>query len=115
MNTTLFKYRCRPGYGSKQLLIEIEAFNHQEDIFRSIINSLENIEPKNMKLEDVWQNDEFIYTIDSAIGTFTIHIDNYGIAFITADNNNELILKMDLILNQNLQFTKEEVDFSKYK
>lgn len=115
MNTIQFKYYCRPGYGTSNLLIEIVSLNNQENIFQSIMNALKNIKPNNIKLEDIWQNDEFIYTIDSTIGTFTIHLDNFGIAFITAENNNELILKIDLILNQNLQFTKEDVDFSKYK
>ena len=115
MNNFKYQFICRPGYGSSDLLIEISSLKDQNEIYNSIITALESIEPNVCKYEDCWQNEELIYIFDSTNGKFTLHIDNFGIAFILAVNNNELILKIDSILNQNILFEKKIVDFSKYK
>ena len=49
------------------------------------------------------------------MGLFTFSKDIWNFAFITAEDNQPCILKIDSLLLQHPAFQKEEVDFDDYK
>lgn len=110
-----FKYSCRPGYGSKDLLIDFHNPSDQKLLVQEVLNVIEELKPVNNDFKDLWMNDEFVYIIKTDLGQMEFSIDSWGCAFILAENNNELINTIDKILNQNSMFEKIEVDFNEYK
>ena len=66
-------------------------------------------------LEDLWMNDEIVYSINSAAGSFILSKDIWDFAFIMADNNQISIIRIDELLAADKRFEKIDVDFSAYK
>jgi hypothetical protein len=111
----IYTYKCRPGYGSNKLLIEISKGAEQEIFVCDLSNALKELNLKIKGFQDLWMKDEFIVKATSDIGEFTISKDIWNIAFINADENQKIINIIDTILSMNPIFKKEEVDFNNYK
>jgi hypothetical protein len=60
-------------------------------------------------------NDEFVLNVDTDENAFCISKDVWGFAFITADNNEKVIQRIDTILINSCLFQKTNVDYRVYK
>ena len=110
-----YKYRYRPEYGSESLLIEFVNGVENEAFRSDLFDALKEINPKLTEQEDLWTNDEILYTVNSDLGQFTISKDIWNLAFLMADSNQTCILEINnLLLNDN-RFEKIEVDFNDFK
>ena len=79
------------------------------------MTAMGGIHPKFESIQDLWMNDEVIFTVDSDHGQFLLSKDNWDFALIMAEDNQSCILSIDKILSSNSIFKKEEVDFNDYK
>lgn len=110
-----YKYYLRPGYKSQNLLIEIFAGAEDEYFLTDLLDSISEINPKIAKTNDLWMNDEIEIEISSDIGLFSVSKDIWDLAFIMSDDNQECIKRINLILQNNKNFQKVEVNFEDYK
>ena len=60
-------------------------------------------------------NDEYIFDVQSDIGSFSISKDIWDFVFIMSDDNQDCLKKINLILLNNKNFQKVEVNFEDYK
>jgi hypothetical protein len=107
-----YKYRYRPGYHSKEWLIEIihgEEFDY--DIFLDAIRELSPlIIEKKLDFGDL----TYFIKIKTSIGTIDLEKDFWDIVFIDSDDN-ICLNKIDAILENDSRFIKEDVDIEEYK
>lgn len=110
-----YKYHYRPGYGADSLLIKflngVESVVFGTDLF----DAIKQINPKLAGGEDLWMNDEILYTINSDLGQFTLSKDIYDLVFLMADNNQSCVLQINNLLLKDNRFEKIEVDFNDFK
>ncbi len=111
----MFSFRTRPGYKSKNLLIEFLRGSGSDEMVIALKNALKKLNCKTISKEDCWMNDEFIYNMNSQFGEFEISSDSYGEVFIIAETNQIAILEIEKALIESGEFEKEEADFSKYE
>jgi len=111
----MYKYHFRPGYQSKELLIDVFGGAENETFVSDFVNAIHEIKPKMIDILDLWMNDEVLMTYDSEAGKFTISKDIWGFAFIMAENNQEVLAQINSILEKAELFEKVEVDFENYK
>jgi hypothetical protein len=113
--STKYKYHYRPVYGSDSLLIEF-LYGVKNDTFGAdLFEALKEINPQIVGLEDLWMNDEILYSVDSDLGQFTLSKDIWDLVFLMADDNQNCVHYINnLLLNDN-RFEKIEVDFNNYK
>jgi len=110
-----YSYYLRPGYKSHDLLIEIVSGAEDEYFLTDLLDSIAEINPKVDSINDRWINDEVEIEVSSDIGSFFISKDIWDLAFIMAEDNQECIKKINLLLLNNKNFQKVEVDFDNYK
>ncbi|MBF4483659.1 MULTISPECIES: hypothetical protein [unclassified Flavobacterium] len=110
-----YKYHLRPGYQSQKLLIEIFSGAENEDFFPDFFDSIIEINPKVVKINELWMNDEYLLDVNSDIGSFSISKDIWDLAFIMSEDNQECLNKINLILLKDQNFQKVEVNFDDYK
>ncbi len=110
-----YKYRYRPGYGSDRLLIEFVNGVENEVFGTDLFDAIKEINPKLAGLDDLWMNDEILYTINSDLGPFTLSKDIWDLAFIMADGNPSCVLQINNLLLKDSRFEKIEVDFDAFK
>jgi hypothetical protein len=110
-----YKYYLRPGYKSQNLLIEIFAGAEDEYFLTDLLDSISEIHPKVDKMNNLCMNDEIDIEISSDIGLFNVSKDIWDLAFIMSDDNQECITRINLILQNNKNFQKTEVNFDNYK
>lgn len=110
-----YKYHLRPGYKSQKLLIDIFNGAENEDFFSDFFDSIIEINPIVDKINDLWMNDEYLLDVTSDIGSFSISKDIWGFAFVTSEDNQEGLNKINMILLENKNFQKIEVNFEDYK
>jgi hypothetical protein len=114
IKTEPYKYKLRPAYKSKELLIEFFS-GVENDAFELDINlALSEIEPEMIKAEDLWMNDEVLNVYNSKIGSYTLSKDNWNNAFIISEENQNGIIAIEQLLMKNPKFEKIEVDFDEY-
>ncbi|MRX39172.1 hypothetical protein GJU43_07795 [Flavobacterium sp. LC2016-23] len=111
----MYQYYFRPGYHLEELLIDVFDGAEKETFFPDFMHAIREIQPKLIDILDLWMNDEVLMTIDSEAGKFTVSKDIWGFAFIMADNNQEGLHRINLILEQAQHFEKVDVDFENYK
>ncbi|WP_018343618.1 hypothetical protein [Cytophaga aurantiaca] len=110
-----YKYYLRPGYGSEKLLIEFISGVEEETFMLDLFDALKHIKAELVDLNDLWMNDEVLYSMRSALGEFTLFKDIWNLAFIMADHNQDCISKINELLVADKRFEKIEVNFDDYK
>ena len=110
-----YKYHLRPGYGSDKLLLEFILDSSDTDFYKDLFTTIKDIGPKIETVENLWMNDDVVLHLSSDKGEFLFSKDVWDFAFILADNNQPCIKLIDEMLNNSSWFTKEEVDFEKYR
>ncbi|KAF2516100.1 hypothetical protein [Flavobacterium foetidum] len=110
-----YQYHFRPGYHSDKLLIDIFLGAERETFNNDFLHSIASLKPHMIEVLDLWMNDEILLHFDSEAGKFSLSKDVWGLAFVTADENQDGLKKIDLILQQSDLFEKIEVDFDRYK
>jgi hypothetical protein len=112
--STKHKYCCRPAYGSNHLLIEFISGVEKESFLHDLFNALKEINPQLTKAEDMWMNDEVLFSINSSHGQFTLSKDIWDFGFIMSENQDCIKTINDLLLSDS-RFEKMEVNFENYK
>jgi len=110
-----YKYHYRPGYGSESLLIEFISGVENETFGADLFDAIKEINPKLQGRDDLWMNDEILYTVSSDSGQFTLSKDIWGFAFLMADDNQTCLLQINNMLLKDDRFEKIEVDFNEFK
>ncbi|MDR7208655.1 hypothetical protein [Flavobacterium piscis] len=108
-----YKYHLRPGYESQNLLIEIFSGVENEYFLTDLLDSIKEINPKVDKINDLC--DEIFIEVSSDLGFFSISKDIWDLAFIMADDNQECINRINLLLSENKNYQKVDVNFEDYK
>ena len=112
-----YTYTLRPGYGSEELLIELNGKDKpnqlQEDLFLILLQNGFN----QGKTEDIWQNNEWCFYFHSKNGTIILSRDTvWDLFFLIGENKNQAdILRLAWLLSENPLFEKITVDYSDYK
>ena len=114
-NQSKYKYRYRPEFGSENLLIEFISGVGNETFGIDLFDALKEINLKLFEQEDLWMNDEILYSVDSDLGKFTFSKDIWDLAFILADENQTCISRINNLLLFDNRFEKIEVDFDEFK
>ena len=107
----MYQYYFRPAYHSEKLLIDVFNGAENETFTADFLQTIHEIKPKMIDILDLWMNDEVLMTIDSEIGQFTLSKDIWGLGFITAEDNQEALVRINSILEKSEMFEKVEVDF----
>ena len=109
-----YKFHYRLGYGSNSLLIEFINGVENETFATDLFDAIKEIKPKLAGRDDLWMNDEILYTINSELGQFTLSKDNWDLAFLMADENQSCVIQIhNFLLNDN-RFEKIEEDFNDF-
>ena len=111
-------YRFRPGYGSKEYLIEIiNAEQHDGTVLNIFLDAIKELFPKTKKanLELMLRNDEFEMEFTTSVGNFLFYQDFWGFIFIYPLDKNADILKIEQLLQKDIRFVKEEANYANYQ
>lgn len=111
----MYRYRVRPGYGSTELLIEIQLEPADQSFSTELKKVLKQLNGRGSELSLLSSLSDAVYDFNSDAGPFSITIDIWDIVFITAPNNQSAILKIAEVLRTNAQFEQEIVEFDEYK
>ena len=60
-------------------------------------------------------NDEMLVEMGTDLGTFQLSVDIWDLAFLIADDNQAVLLRVDALLQADARFEKVEVDFERYR
>jgi len=74
----MFTFAIRPGYKTKELLIEFRLGSGDDEMIVAMKEALAEINAELVEKLDLWQNDEIIYRMKSNCGDFDISSDSYG-------------------------------------
>lgn len=110
-----YKFRYRPRYFSDSFLIEFINRVENEVFETALFDAIKDINPKLAGREDLWLNDEILYTINSDLGPFTLSKDIWDLAFLMAEDNQSCVLQINNLLLKDNRFEKIEVDFNEFK
>jgi hypothetical protein len=110
-----YKYHLRPGYGSKQLLLQFFPDIADTVFEKDLFSALQEIHPSVQDVQYLWMNDEVVLTVCCDKGEFQYSKDVWGFAFIMAEENQDCVLAIDELLKLDNLFFKEDVDFEQYK
>ena len=114
-STTKYSYKLRPGYGSDELLLDLNCNGSPDDLEKNLFELIKQADFRIVGTDDLWMNDQLLFNFQSANGIVTITRDIWDLFFITGVNNQEDILKLESRLSVNPLFEKLSVDFSEYK
>jgi hypothetical protein len=110
----MHRYRLRPGYGSKELLIEILPESADEAFLGDLFGILRQVNAKVADVSDLWMNDEVLLKFDSDCGQFVVSKDVWNVVFIMAAENQPAIAQIDGLLRESGRFFGEVVDYQQY-
>jgi hypothetical protein len=110
----MFTFAIRPGYKSKELLIEFRLGSGDDEMIEAMKEALAKINAELVEKIDLWQNDEIIYRMKSNYGGFEISSDNYGNVFILAPSNQAAITAIGLVLASSPSFKEVVVNHEQY-
>jgi len=110
----MYKYRVRPGYGSKNVLIEFMVNSENTDFVAILKEVFDQAEIVTTKKEDLWMNDEVLYHMVGECGEFQLSSDNWGSIFILANENQKAIGYLSNLLINSGAFIEEVVDAENY-
>lgn len=110
-----YNYHYRPGYKSKELLIEIFSGVEDENFMSDLFQAISKLSIRIDDIQDLWMNDEILLIIESNMGSFILSKDIWGLCFIMSENNQKCISEINKLLEQDIRFQKNEVDFKNYQ
>lgn len=111
-----YTFKLRPGYGSEELLIELDGKDQPDELQTDLILLLEQNGFKLTELKDMWQNNEWSFIFRSKQGVVQLSRDSiWDLFFIMGENNQSDILKLDKLLLKNPLFEKLNVNYSDYQ
>jgi hypothetical protein len=110
-----YQYHFRLESGSENLFIEFIKGVEEEGFGADLFDTIKEINPKLAGREDLWMNDEILYTVNSDLGQFTLSKDIWDFAFIMADNNQTCLEHINNLLLNDKRFEKIEVGFNDFK
>jgi hypothetical protein len=110
----MFTFAVRPGYTTKELLIEFRSGSGSDEMIRAMWQVFDKFEIKVISKEDFWGNDEIIYKMQSAFGGFDLSSDNHGFIFILAPENQATIKSLAALLSESGFFQCEENSFEQH-
>jgi hypothetical protein len=114
------KFRVRPGYRSKKLLIEFCGDHHSNefpDVYRILSNGLNSKSIRHPELDTLsiaLTSDEIISIWQYSNGRYEIDDDIWSLFIIAPSNNLQIIMDIESVLVASGMFEKEEVDYSEY-
>ena len=116
----LEKFKVRPGYKSKELLVEF-CGDHRSPSFPNIANLLAialNAKLKRHPTLDVahigFATDEFISLWEYSNGEYELDDDIWSYFILAPSNNSQIVGDTERVLLQSGLFVKENVDFEPY-
>jgi hypothetical protein len=110
----MIDYKVRPGFGSRELLIELTPISANQEFWDQLLNGLQSIGANILGVENLWFNDEVLLSCSSNFGDFIISADVWDIVFIMAPENQSVIQKIDEALQSFPGFRKLPVDPDTY-
>ena len=87
----------RQEFNSPNMLIEIAVKEETNNLFLHILEAISELNPILKSKEDLWMNDEYLFTYSTTQGEFPLSIDIWGFAFILCKNP-DLIQSIFLLL-----------------
>ena len=114
-NIEKYTYQYRPAYGTNNLLIEFTNGADNEDFIKDLFDTIEELNPQITGQQDLWMNDEVVFSINSDLGQVSLSKDIWGFAFLMSDDYQSCLLKINDILIRDTRFKKIEVEFDDYK
>lgn len=109
-----YKYHLRPGYGSAELLLAFFLDDSGTEFVNDLMATLKDIHP-NIDTVEGLMIDELLLEVSSDAGSFSFSNDIWGFAFITTNENQLTIMRINELLNDSALFEKEEIDFDKFR
>ena len=110
----MFTFAIRPGYKTKELLIEFRLGSGDDEMIVALKEALAKVNAELVEKLDLWQNDEIIYRMKSDCGEFDISSNNYGSIFVLAPHNQAAITTIGLALASSPSFEEVVVDHAQY-
>lgn len=110
-----YSYKLRPGYGSKKLLLDFDATKFPNKLQKKLTVMLKENGFKLENVNDLEINNEFLFEYKSTNGLITLSRDIWDFFFITGDDNQVDIIKLDKFFSKDNLFEKLEIDFSVYQ
>lgn len=92
-----YKYCYRP----ESSLIEFVNCSEISTLATDLIDALKEINPKLIGREDLWINDEIIYTLESNTGQFIISIDIWNLIFLSSNDKQCFHVIYNILFNDN--------------
>lgn len=117
MEESAYPYTCRPGYGSKEMMIEIDGAE-DEFFLQFFLNIISEMNPQNQpgieEMHSMLEDGDVERDIMTDLGPLNFHQDEYGTAFISAEGHPAVIDKIDSILNNHPSFSRIEINPEDY-
>lgn len=114
-STTKYSYKLRPGYGSRELLLELNCNGHPDSLQKDLFKLMEEAEFTFSRSGDLWMNDQLLFEFKFKSETITLTRDVWDLFFITGETSQNAIRTLDKLLSKDSLFEKLEADFSAYE
>lgn len=111
---TMYRFKVRPGYNSPAMLIDFSLDEADDVFFGTLYGALQGINPSKIDLTDLWADEDVTLQCDSDLGEFEIVSDIYDLVYITANDNQKVILEIGELLSNHDAFIKQQYDTSVY-
>jgi hypothetical protein len=118
MEESTYTYKCRPGYGSKEMLIEIDGAE-DEFFLQFFLNIISEMNPQNQpdldEMHTMLEMGDVERDLMTDLGPLNFHQDVYGTAFVSAEGHPAVIDKIDSILKIHPSFSRTEINPKEYE
>ena len=99
-STTKYSYKLRPGYGSKELLLDIDCKGFPDALQNDLLKIIEDANFTVIGVRDLWVNDQLLFECKSKNGTITITRDIWDLFFVTGNDNQRDIMRLDKLFSE---------------
>lgn len=110
----MYSFKVRPGYNSSAMLIDFSLDEADDVFFGTLYGALQGINPSKVDLKGLWVEENVTLQCNSDLGEFEIVSDIYDLVFITANDNQNIIQKIEELLSNHHAFTKQKYDARVY-
>jgi hypothetical protein len=97
----LYIFSLRLSSESNRPIIEFDTSSRGSELIRNLKDVLQSIDLKILNKEDLWMNDEILYSCSSTIGNFQISSDTYDCIFTLSDTA-KVVYKLSEVLNKDI-------------